>query len=117
MHCSATPENRDYTPEMLLRDHLARGFNSYGYHFYIRKSGQRVVLRPLELAGAKDTRTQQQKDAIVALLRELVIIYPDAEICGHRDLSPDKDGDGVVEPHEWIKMCPCFDAKKEYRMI
>lgn len=141
VHCSATPENLDYTPDMLLRDHLGRGFNSYGYHFYIRKSGQRVALRPLELAGAhvtgfnresigicyeggcdasgkaKDTRTQQQKDAIVALLRELVIIYPDAEICGHRDLSPDKDGDGVVEPHEWIKMCPCFDAKKEYRMI
>ena len=52
-----------------------------------------------------------------SLLRELVIIYPDAEICGHRDLYPDKDCDGVVEPHEWIKMCPCFDAKKEYRMI
>lgn len=141
IHCSATRFNQDYTPEQLERDHRARGFNSAGYHFYIRKSGQRVALRPLELMGAHvtgfnkdsigvcyeggcdnsgkaaDTRTTQQKDAIAALLRELVVIYPDAEICGHRDLSPDKDGDGVIEPHEWIKMCPSFDAKKEYKMI
>lgn len=31
-------------------------------------------------------------------------------ICGHRDLSPDKDGDGTVEPHEWLKTCPGFDV-------
>jgi len=141
IHCSATRFMLDYTPEMLLRDHKARGFNTWGYHFYIRKSGQRVALRPLELAGAHvtgfnrdsigicyeggcdntgkpaDTRTIQQKNAIVALLQELVVHYPDAEICGHRDLSPDKDGDGIIEPNEWVKMCPCFDAKKEYKMI
>ena len=141
VHCSATRENLDYTPEMLVRDHKARGFNAAGYHFYIRKSGQRVALRPLQLAGAhvtgfnrdsigvcyeggcdvsgkaKDTRTPQQKESLIALLRELVMHYRDAEICGHRDLSPDQDGDGVIEPQEWIKMCPCFDAKKEYRLI
>lgn len=27
---------------------------------------------------------------------------------GHRDLSPDIDGDGVVEPQEWLKTCPGF---------
>ena len=26
-----------------------------------------------------------------------------------------EDGDGIVEPHEWTKMCPCFDAKEEYK--
>jgi N-acetylmuramoyl-L-alanine amidase len=31
-------------------------------------------------------------------------------ICGHRDLSPDKDGDGLVEPFEWLKTCPGFDV-------
>ena len=141
VHCSATSVLRDYTPEMLERDHRERGFNSAGYHFYIRRSGQRVPLRPLALAGAHvtgfnrdsigicyeggidasgkiaDTRTQQQKDAIAALLRELVVLYPDSEILGHRDLSPDKNDDGVISPDEWIKQCPCFDAKKEYRMI
>lgn len=31
-------------------------------------------------------------------------------ICGHRDLSPDKDGDGLIEPFEWLKTCPGFDV-------
>ena len=31
-------------------------------------------------------------------------------ICGHRDLSPDADGDGTVEPQEWTKTCPGFDV-------
>jgi hypothetical protein len=25
-------------------------------------------------------------------------------------MSPDLDRDGKVEPHEWLKMCPCFDV-------
>jgi N-acetylmuramoyl-L-alanine amidase len=32
-------------------------------------------------------------------------------ICGHRDLSPDVDGDGLVEPFEWTKTCPGFDVR------
>lgn len=32
------------------------------------------------------------------------------QIVGHRDLSPDKDGDGKVEPHEWLKTCPGFNV-------
>jgi N-acetylmuramoyl-L-alanine amidase len=43
-------------------------------------------------------------------------MYPDIkEVLGHRDTSPDLDGDGIVEPNEWIKMCPCFDAVEEYK--
>lgn len=30
--------------------------------------------------------------------------------CGHRDLSPDTDGDGFVEPIEWLKTCPGFNV-------
>lgn len=33
-------------------------------------------------------------------------------ICGHRDLSPDKDGDGEVEKHEWVKTCPNFSVRE-----
>lgn len=29
-------------------------------------------------------------------------------IKGHRDYSPDQDGDGVVEEWEWVKTCPGF---------
>ena len=33
-----------------------------------------------------------------------------SRLCGHRDLSPDLNGNGEIEPEEWIKECPCFDA-------
>ena len=33
--------------------------------------------------------------------------------CGHRDLSPDLNGNGEIEPEEWVKACPCFDAEEE----
>ncbi len=32
-------------------------------------------------------------------------------VCGHRDVSPDSDRDGKVEPHEWLKTCPGFDVQ------
>ena len=64
---------------------------------------------------AKDTRTDAQKRALRLLISKLVHSYPIKEILGHRDTSPDLDGDGEVEPSEWIKMCPCFNAKDEYK--
>jgi N-acetylmuramoyl-L-alanine amidase len=44
-------------------------------------------------------------------------LYPKARISGHRDFSPDLNHNGIVEPSEWIKQCPCFDAKEEYKRI
>ena len=31
-------------------------------------------------------------------------------VCGHRDLSPDTNGDGVITQREWLKTCPGFDV-------
>ncbi|WP_180131948.1 N-acetylmuramoyl-L-alanine amidase [Rhodoferax sp. BLA1] len=31
-------------------------------------------------------------------------------VCGHRDLSPDANGDGQVTAVEWLKTCPGFDV-------
>lgn len=31
-------------------------------------------------------------------------------VCGHRDLSPDSNGNGMTEPFEWLKTCPGFDV-------
>lgn len=31
-------------------------------------------------------------------------------VCGHRDLSPDRDGDGLIEPFEYLKTCPGFSV-------
>ena len=64
---------------------------------------------------AKDTRTPEQKKALRELIAKLVKEYPIKEILGDCDTSPDLNGDGVVEPNEWTKMCPCFDAKEEYK--
>ena len=50
----------------------------------------------------KDTRTPEQRAALIALLRALKEDYPDAEIMGHCELE------GVH------KACPCFSCK-EYR--
>lgn len=32
-------------------------------------------------------------------------------VCGHRDLSPDGNGNGLIEPFEWTKTCPGFDVR------
>ena len=70
-----------------------------------------------EKLKAKDTRTDEQKAALKALLKNLRVLYPKAKIIGHRDTSPDLNGDGLIEPNEWIKACPSFDVKKEYGNI
>lgn len=72
---------------------------------------------PYERQKGKDTRTLAQKAGLLSLLVDLRKLYPKAKILGHRDTSPDKNGNGTVEPCEWIKECPCFDAMKEYRNV
>ncbi len=66
---------------------------------------------------AKDTRTERQKAALLSLLIDLKKMYPGAKISGHRDFSPDKNNNGIIEPQEWIKSCPSFDAKTEYMRL
>ena len=69
-----------------------------------------------ENGNAADTRTPEQKEALRELIAKLIKQYPDIkEVLGHRDTSPDLDGDCIIEPNEWTKMCPCFDAKEEYK--
>ena len=139
IHCSATPEGRDYTVADIDRWHRERGFNEIGYHYVVYRDGSVHTGRDVVKIGAhckgqnansigicyiggldangkaKDTRTEAQKRALRVLVAKLVKEYPIKEILGHRDTSPDTDGDGIVEPHEWTKMCPCFDAKEEYK--
>lgn len=68
-------------------------------------------------AIAKDTRTPEQKKALVNLVFRLLDKYPSIrEVIGHRDTSPDLNGDGFINRHEWIKQCPCFDVRAEFPM-
>ena len=69
------------------------------------------------LGNACDTRTYQQKRALVNLVYRLMEQYPNIkEVIGHRDASPDKNGDGKITSNEWIKQCPCFDVRAEFPM-
>ena len=134
VHCSATRADRDFTENDLEVCHRHRGFNGAGYHFYIRKNGDIKNPRPLEKPGAHalgynahsigicyeggldvryrpaDTRTEWQKHSLRVLIRTLLMDYPGCRVCGHRDLSPDRNGDGRISPEEWVKECPCFEV-------
>jgi N-acetylmuramoyl-L-alanine amidase len=136
IHCTATPEGRQFTVPEITAMHKARGFSTIGYHYLIGVNGETWPGRsPDNSIGAgvaghnyntlhvsyvggvdargnpKDTRTAAQKAAMKKLVAELQAKYPHALVLGHRDLSPDKDHDGVVEPSEWVKACPCFSAR------
>ena len=63
----------------------------------------------------EDNRTAEQKKSLRLLLKMLKKQYPKVVIQGHRDFSPDLNHDGKITQNEWIKACPCFDAKEEYK--
>ena len=141
VHCSATREGCTLTSEALEAEHRRRGFRTTGYHYYIRRDGTVLGTRSLELPGAhcrghnkysigicyeggldckghpKDTRTEWQKHSMRVLILTLLKDYPGCRICGHRDLSPDLNGNGEIEPEEWIKACPCFNAEKDWGKV
>jgi len=137
VHCTAT--GKTATIKSLLAGWRAKGWRKPGYHYVVPTDGRCVQLTPEnEIANgvrghnatsihisyiggidpktgkAKDTRTDLQRRTLLIQLKDLKRRYPNAEIVGHRDLSPDMDGDGVVEPFEWVKECPSFDARNEY---
>ena len=61
-----------------------------------------------------DNRTEAQKMALYDWVAKLKMKYPNATIMGHRDVSPDLNHNGIVDPWEYIKACPCFSAMTEY---
>lgn len=89
-----------------------KGFSRVSYN---RHSIGICYVGGLDKAGkAKDTRTPEQKAALIELINDICKRYPIVELLGHRDTSPDKNGSGEVEPSEFIKMCPCYDVRAEY---
>lgn len=128
VHCSATPEGKDFTVSDIKRWHLQRGFSDIGYHWVVYRDGTIVSGRPESISGAhctghnsisigvcyiggcasdgktpKDTRTPAQKESLIKVLKTLKNKYPKASIHGHREFAN--------------KACPSFDAKKEYSYL
>ena len=129
VHCSATREGQDIPVETIKKWHVeGRGWSDIGYHFYIDINGNIQMGRNIAKIGAhckgqnrnsigicycggveadgktpKDTRTDEQKDALLAVLRTLKAMYPEAIIHSHNDYAN--------------KACPSFDATSEYENI
>ncbi len=126
IHCADTPEGRDNTVADITAWHKQKGYRTIGYHYVVYRDGSIHTGRPIEEIGAhckghnahsigicyiggqsadgkahKDTRTPEQKEALLSLLRQLKAKFPNATIYGHRDFS--------------TKPCPCFDARNEYK--
>ncbi len=52
IHCSATPEGKDFTVDDIRRWHLARHFADIGYHYVIYRDGSVHKGRAENIAGA-----------------------------------------------------------------
>ncbi len=124
VHCSATKEGNKISATTIDRWHKDRGWRCIGYHYVVRIDGSIEYGRPVQDIGAhvkgrnkhsigvcyiggldadmepKDTRTRDQKESLLYLLKTLKRLHPDATIHGHREFAN--------------KACPCFDANKEY---
>ena len=125
VHCSATPEGKEFHASDIDKWHKQRGFNGIGYHYVITLDGKVEDGRPLDKAGAhasgynshsigicyiggvekdgktpKDTRTEAQKEALKTLIGQLKKKYPKAQVHGHNEVAN--------------KACPCFNAREEY---
>lgn len=139
VHCSAGFGNVDSMKAWWRK----LGWKTDGYHYVIDLDGTIIPLVPedkisngvkghnsgainicyiggvnrKDYSKAEDTRTPEQKTSLEKLLTELKKKYPQAQIKGHRDFSPDKNLNGIIDPWERIKECPSFDAIPEYAHI
>lgn len=128
VHCTASKEGVPMTVDAIRKFHVNnRGWSDIGYHYVIYLDGTIHDGRDINVSGAhctghnthsigvvyvggldkngkaKDTRTLEQKTALLKLLTALKRIYPKATIHGHREFAN--------------KACPCFDAKSEYKNL
>ena len=140
VHCSATTPTSDIGADEIRDWHVrGNGWSDIGYHAVIRRDGEIEFGRHFDVSGAhvkgqnfqsvgicmvggiddegnsEDNFTDFQYESLAYVVSMLVKAYPDADVLGHRDLSPDLDGDGVVEKDEWLKDCPCFDVREWWR--
>lgn len=135
VHCTAA--SGDQPTQNVLDYWRKKGWRANGYHWLVNANGLATRLMGDHVVGngvaghnktaihvcykggwnGKDTRTDAQKGMLEVIIQDYKNKYPDAKVSGHRDWSPDKNKNGVIESFEWVKLCPCFDAKKEYAHI
>lgn len=112
VHCSATPEGKDFTVKDIDRWHRQRGFSGIGYHAVVYRNGSVEWGRPIPQVGAhctgqnsnsigvcyiggvasdgktpKDTRTPEQKQSLRELIGYLLERFPNATVHGHYEFA------------------------------
>jgi len=138
-HCSADEEGVDHTLEYYDKLHRNRKppFRKIGYHIIVHPDGLYEFGREAWETGAhargynrnsfgimyvgglkngkpSDTRTVEQIKTMRNIKRMLDYMYPGIKHVGHRDLSVDLNGDGVISKGEWMKECPCYDVATQF---
>lgn len=132
IHCSDTPEGKDYKADDIRRWHTlppprGNGWKDIGYHYVIDIDGTIEPGRPIDQVGAHckghnqntigicyvggkrngehaDTRNRHQDFSLRCLIKWLKTKYPTiTKVSGHRDYAP--------------KACPCFDAHAAYQIL
>lgn len=119
-------KDRGFKRNMAIAPNHQPQYQHIGYHFVITTFGATVSGRPLLETGAHvrgnnqntlgicmvgtNRFTRMQWRELPVLVGRLVdlIDNPDMKISGHRDHSPDLNGDGIIEEWEWFKLCPGF---------
>jgi hypothetical protein len=138
IHASATECKPSITRDKIKEWHLAKGWRDIGYHVVIEWDGSAKVGRPLTQQGAHVAGHNKDNIGICMIggvdrsghsvmnfnydqfqsLKSMISYFqdmydiPDENVKGHRDWSPDLDGDGEIEQNEWLKDCPCFNVRE-----
>lgn len=143
IHCSATSPHSDIGADEIKLWHTrpkpdGNGWSSIGYHEVIRRDGTIEFGRHPDAIGAhvrgqnarsigiclvggidadgnpENNFTEEQFDSLRASVAHKQRAYPFARVVGHRDLSPDLNGDGIITSDEWMKACPSFEVSEVF---
>lgn len=138
VHCTATSQSASVAS--ILNGWKQLGWKNPGYHFLVEQSGAHHILLPVDQVSngvkgynsvsiniayiggidtdgkPKDTLNSNQRWKIQQIIDGLLVHFPNAKVLGHRDLSPDTNRNGKIEPCEWLKACPCFDTRTKFNI-
>ncbi|MBU2708892.1 N-acetylmuramoyl-L-alanine amidase [Zooshikella marina] len=106
VHCSDSPNSKNYSAKDIHQWHLQRKWAGIGYHKVIKRDGSIENGRPEYWVGAhvkgynsrslgvcligRDSFTKKQFETLEIVLTDWKCKYPNATVCGHKDLNPQK---------------------------